>query len=81
MSLETSRLGQSELIITRVGIGTAPIGSNPTWSIYWGRHSESEAIRASVSRVPIYATPPSCTASFRRSSLRGPKPGSLRIRC
>ena len=35
MQLETTRLGQSELEITRVGIGTAPIGSHPSWSIYW----------------------------------------------
>jgi len=46
MQLETSRLGQSELEITRVGIGTAPIGSNPSWSIYWGPQDEGEAIRA-----------------------------------
>jgi aryl-alcohol dehydrogenase-like predicted oxidoreductase len=46
MKLATSRLGQSEMEITRVGIGTAPIGSTPRWSIYWGPQSESEAIRA-----------------------------------
>ncbi|HJT56010.1 MAG TPA: aldo/keto reductase [Ktedonobacteraceae bacterium] len=46
MKLATSRLGQSELEITRVGIGTAPIGSTPGWSIYWGPQSESEAMRA-----------------------------------
>src|SRR5260370_6986718 len=46
MQLETSRLGQSGLEITRVGIGTAPIGSNPSWSIYWGPQNEREAIRA-----------------------------------
>jgi aryl-alcohol dehydrogenase-like predicted oxidoreductase len=46
MKLATSRLGQSELEITRVGIGTAPIGSTPHWRIYWGPQSESAAIRA-----------------------------------
>jgi len=46
MSLETRRLGHSNLAITRVGIGTAPIGSTPSWSIYWGPQNESEAIRA-----------------------------------
>lgn len=46
MKLATSKLGQSELEITRVGIGTAPIGSNPSWSIYWGPQSENEAIQA-----------------------------------
>jgi aryl-alcohol dehydrogenase-like predicted oxidoreductase len=45
MQLETSRLGKSDLEITRVGIGTAPIGSTPGWRIYWGPQDESEAIR------------------------------------
>ena len=46
MKLATRRLGQSELEITTVGIGTAPIGSTPRWRIYWGPQSESEAICA-----------------------------------
>src|SRR5205823_5588718 len=46
MKLATRRLGSSNLEITRVGIGTAPIGSTPSWGIYWGPQSESEAIRA-----------------------------------
>lgn len=45
MKLETSRLGQSDLEITRVGIGTAPIGSTLGWRIYWGPQDESDAIR------------------------------------
>jgi aryl-alcohol dehydrogenase-like predicted oxidoreductase len=45
MKLETSRLGSSEIEITRVGIGTAPIGSTPAWRIYWGPQDENEAIR------------------------------------
>ena len=45
MTLETSRLGLSELEITRIGIGTAPIGSTPGWRIYWGPQDENEAIR------------------------------------
>jgi len=45
MRLETWRFGQSDLEITRVGIGTAPIGSTPGWRIYWGPQDESEAIR------------------------------------
>jgi aryl-alcohol dehydrogenase-like predicted oxidoreductase len=45
MKLETCRLGQSDLEITRIGIGTAPIGSTPGWRIYWGPQDESEAIR------------------------------------
>jgi len=46
MKLETCRLGQSDLEITRIGIGTAPIGSTPNWRIYWGFQDESESIRA-----------------------------------
>ncbi|MGZ3628763.1 MAG: aldo/keto reductase [Ktedonobacteraceae bacterium] len=45
MNLETCRLGQSDLEITRIGIGTAPIGSTPDWRIYWGFQDESESIR------------------------------------
>jgi aryl-alcohol dehydrogenase-like predicted oxidoreductase len=40
------RLGSSDLQITPVGVGTAPMGSTPEWSIYWGRQDEGEAIRA-----------------------------------
>ncbi len=46
MKLETCRLGQSNLEITRIGIGTAPIGSIPDWRIYWGHQDEGESIRA-----------------------------------
>src|SRR5947208_15654070 len=46
MKLATRRLGQSDLEITRVGIGTAPIGSTPSWGVYWRPQNESEAIRA-----------------------------------
>jgi aryl-alcohol dehydrogenase-like predicted oxidoreductase len=46
MKQETSRLGQSNLHITRVGIGTAPIGSTPGWRINWGPQDEGEAIHA-----------------------------------
>lgn len=45
MKFETYRLGQSDLEITRIGIGTAPIGSTPNWRIYWGPQDESESIR------------------------------------
>ncbi len=45
MKLETCRLGQSDLEITRIGIGTAPIASTPGWRIYWGPQDESESIR------------------------------------
>ncbi len=45
MSLETCKLGQSDLEITRIGLGTAPIGSIPDWRIYWGYQDERESIR------------------------------------
>ncbi|SRR5579864_1101362 len=44
--LETRRLGRSDLDITKVGIGTAPIGSTPNWRVYWGPQDEKTAIRA-----------------------------------
>ena len=46
MKLETCKLGQSDLEITRIGIGTAPIGSTSDWRIYWGVQDENESIRA-----------------------------------
>ncbi len=36
-------LGKSGLEISRVGIGTAPIGSTPNWHVYWGRQDEQSA--------------------------------------
>jgi aryl-alcohol dehydrogenase-like predicted oxidoreductase len=53
MKLETYRLGQSDLEITRVGIGTAPIGSTPDWRIYWGPQDESEAIRTIEAAIEL----------------------------
>jgi aryl-alcohol dehydrogenase-like predicted oxidoreductase len=38
-------LGSSDLEITAVGLGTAPIGSHPSWSVNWGHQDEREAIR------------------------------------
>ncbi len=40
------RLGASDLEISTVGIGTAPIGSTRDWRIYWGAQDEDEAVRA-----------------------------------
>ncbi len=44
--METRRLGTSDLEITKVGVGTAPIGSSPDWRVYWGPQDEKTAIRA-----------------------------------
>jgi aryl-alcohol dehydrogenase-like predicted oxidoreductase len=45
MSLRTRQLGHSDLAITPVGIGTAPIGSTPAWRINWGPQDEGQSIR------------------------------------
>ncbi len=45
-ALEKIQLGNSDLRMTRVGVGTAPIGSTPRWHVYWGPQDEKAAIRA-----------------------------------
>jgi aryl-alcohol dehydrogenase-like predicted oxidoreductase len=45
--VEQRSLGGSDLAITPVGVGTAPIGSLPgTWWVNWGPQDEGDAIRA-----------------------------------
>jgi aryl-alcohol dehydrogenase-like predicted oxidoreductase len=45
--VERRRLGTSDLEITPVGVGTAPIGSRPgIWWVNWGAQDESDAVRA-----------------------------------
>jgi aryl-alcohol dehydrogenase-like predicted oxidoreductase len=44
-AMETRRLGASDLEITRVGLGTAPIGSGPGWWVNWGAQDAGDAIR------------------------------------
>ncbi len=53
MDQATRRLGQSELEITPVGIGTAPIGSTPDWRVYWGLQSEADAVRAIEAAIDL----------------------------
>jgi predicted oxidoreductase len=48
MSLQLRPLGQSDLHITPVGIGTAPIGSTPAWRISWEPQDEQAAIHAAL---------------------------------
>ena len=43
--MEKRRLGKSDLRITKVGVGTAPIGSTPEWKVYWGPQDEKVAIK------------------------------------
>jgi aryl-alcohol dehydrogenase-like predicted oxidoreductase len=51
--LETRRLGKSSLRITKVGVGTAPIGSTPEWKIYWGPQDEKVAIKTIQTAIDI----------------------------
>ncbi len=51
--METQRLGTSNMEISRVGIGTAPIGSTPEWRIYWGSQDEKTAISAIQTALDI----------------------------
>ena len=44
--VERRRLGGTDLEITPVGIGTAPIGSGRDWPVWWGPQDESDSIRA-----------------------------------
>lgn len=45
--MERRALGGSDLAITPVGVGTAPIGSSPgTWWVNWGLQDEGDAVRA-----------------------------------
>ena len=51
--LEKRRLGKNGLRITKVGIGTAPIGSTPEWKVYWGPQDENVAIKAIQTAIDI----------------------------
>jgi aryl-alcohol dehydrogenase-like predicted oxidoreductase len=53
MTLATRRFGQSDLFLTAVGIGTAPIGSTSDWRIYWGPQDEHESLRAIEAAVDL----------------------------
>jgi aryl-alcohol dehydrogenase-like predicted oxidoreductase len=53
LRLETRRLGKSDLRITKVGIGTAPIGSTPKWKIYWGPQDEKAAIKTIQTAIDL----------------------------
>src|SRR4051794_39094435 len=45
--MDRRRLGASDLLISRVGIGTAPIGSRPgEWWVNWGPQDDADSLRA-----------------------------------
>ncbi|OLD13039.1 MAG: hypothetical protein AUI50_01555 [Crenarchaeota archaeon 13_1_40CM_2_52_14] len=49
----TRSLGKSDLRITKVGVGTAPIGSTPEWRIYWGPQDEKAAIKTIQTAIDL----------------------------
>jgi len=53
LNLETRSLGKSDLRITRVGVGTAPIGSTPEWKVYWGPQDEKAAIKTIQTAIDL----------------------------
>src|ERR1044072_1464231 len=44
--MERRRLGTTELELTAVGVGTAPIGSGRDWPVFWGPQDEPQSIVA-----------------------------------
>jgi aryl-alcohol dehydrogenase-like predicted oxidoreductase len=44
--MESRRLGGTDLELSRVGVGTAPIGSGKDWPVWWGPQDVQEGIRA-----------------------------------
>jgi aryl-alcohol dehydrogenase-like predicted oxidoreductase len=45
--MDLRRLGRSDLEISRVGVGTAPIGSRPgEWWVNWGPQDDGDSLRA-----------------------------------
>jgi len=53
LRLETRSLGKSDLRITKVGVGTAPLGSTPEWRIYWGPQDEKVAIKTIQTAIDL----------------------------
>ena len=44
--MQKRRVGNTELEITPVGVGTAPIGSGKDWPVWWGLQDIDEAVHA-----------------------------------
>ncbi len=53
MRLKTRSLGKSDLRITKVGVGTAPIGSTPEWRIYLGPQDEKIAVKTIQTAIDL----------------------------
>jgi hypothetical protein len=46
LNIALRQFGTSDLWITPLGIGTAPVGSDPSWRIWWGPQDAATSIRA-----------------------------------
>ena len=44
-TLPTRQLGRSDMHLTPVGIGTAPLASTRNWWVYWGTQEEEQSLR------------------------------------
>lgn len=44
--MKTRRLGRTELELTPVGVGTAPIGSGRDWPVFWGPQTAGDSVAA-----------------------------------
>lgn len=44
--MKKRKLGNSDIMITPVGIGTAPMSTTDDWRIYWGKQDQNEALNA-----------------------------------
>ena len=44
--MERRQLGTTDLELTAVGVGTAPIGSGRDWPVWWGPQDDAASIRA-----------------------------------
>jgi len=53
LRLKTRSLRESDLRITKIGVGTAPIGSTPEWRIYWGPQDEKIAIKTIQTAIDL----------------------------
>lgn len=44
--IKKRQLGNSDMMITPVGIGTAPMSTTDDWRIYWGKQNQADAMNA-----------------------------------
>ena len=44
--MQKRQLGKSDMMITPVGIGTAPMSTTDDWRVYWGKQDQDDALNA-----------------------------------